>query len=364
MFSIGFSGGATDSGSSAWYDYGLDTVWVGDDNGMLHKFTGVFAGAPTEVTAGGWPVTVSASPLDSPIRDSVTGNVFVGDYNLTVNSACTPSSSTTNSPCGFVYSYNSSSGALLAKSAQLDFNFGIVGSPILDEAAGQLYVPVGSDGETGTSTRCGTDTPCAAIFQLPTNFSSGASGIEATVGPGFNFLLSGTFDNAYLTSANAANPTGHIYVVGNTGPANNALYQISINANVMSTTSVAGPVVAQNFTNGFFASGLEVTEFFTGTTDYIFLSTLAFSNYSGCGAAPSINVGCVVGFDVTSGSISSSTLPTGSSPAAGGASGIIVDNSGSAAGESNIYFSALANQACTTSGGNSGCAIQILQSTP
>src|SRR5262249_12486964 len=30
MFSIAFSGGATDSGSSAWYDYGLDTVWVGD----------------------------------------------------------------------------------------------------------------------------------------------------------------------------------------------------------------------------------------------------------------------------------------------------------------------------------------------
>jgi len=364
MFSINFSGGAADSGSSAWYDYALDTIWVGDDSGALHKFTGVFTGSPAEVTAGGWPVAVSASPLNGPIRDPVTGNVFVGDYNLTVDSACTPSSSNTNSPCGFLYSYNSSSGALTAKSAQLDFNFGLVGTPALDQTAGQLYVPAGSDGETGASTRCGTDTPCAAVFQLPTNFSSGASGTEVTVGPGFDFLLIGAFDNAYFTSANASSPTGHMYVVGNTGAANNTLYQISITANVMSTTSVAGPVVAQNFTNGFFAAGLNVTEFFNGATDYIFLSTIAFSNYSGCGATPSISIGCVVGFNMTSGSISSSTAPTGSSPAAGGASGIIIDNSGSATGESNIYFSALSNQACPTSGGTSGCAIQISQSAP
>jgi hypothetical protein len=363
MFSVNFSGGASDSGSSAWYDYVLDTVWVGDDNGMLHKFTGVFAGTPAEVTTG-WPVTVSASPLNGPVRDSATGNVFVGDYNLTTNSPCTPSASTSTAPCGFLYSFNSATGTLNAKSAQLDYNFGIVDSPLLDPFAGQLYVAVGSDGEIGTSTNCGTGTPCAGIFQLSTSFPSGASGTEATIGPGYDFLMIGAFDNSYLTSANASSPTGHMYVVGNTGPANNTLYQISITANVMSTTSTAGPVVAQNYTNGYYASGLSVTEFFNNGTDYIFLSTIAFSNYSGCGTTPSINIGCVVGFNVTSGSISALTLPTGSSPAAGGASGIIVDNAGSATGESNIYFSALSNQTCTTSGGSSGCAIQISQSAP
>jgi hypothetical protein len=364
MFSMNFSGGASDSGSSAWYDYGLDTVWIGDDNGMLHKFTGVFAGSPAEVTTGGWPVTVGTSPLNGPIRDSVTGNVFVGDYNLTADSACTPSSSTSIKPCGFLYSYNSSTGTLNAKSAQLDYNFGIVDTPLLDQYAGQLYVAVGSDGESGASTNCGTDTPCAAVFQLSTSFSSGASGTEVTVGPGYEFLLIGALDNAYFTSANASSPTGHMYVVGNTGPANNTLYQISITANVMSTTSVAGPVVAQNYANGYYAAGLNVTEFFNDGTDYVFLSTIAFSNDSGCGPTPSINIGCVVGFNVTSGSISGLTLPKGSSPAAGGASGIIVDNAGSATGESNIYFSALANQTCLTSGGSSGCAIQISQSAP
>jgi len=364
MFSISFSGGANDSGSSVWYDYGLDTLWVGDDNGVLHKFTGVFAGSPAEVTSGGWPVTVSASPLSGPIRDSVTGNVFVGDYTLTVDSPCTPSAFPSNAPCGFLYSYDSSTGALKAKSAQLDYNFGIVDTPLLDPSAGELYVPVGSDGESGALTRCGTATPCAAVFQLSTSFSTGASGTEATVGPGFEFLLIGTFDNTYLTSANGASPTGHLYVVGNTGAANNALYQISIIANVMSTTSVAGPVVARNYTYGYYAAGLNITEFFNNGTDYLFLSTAAFSNSSGCGAVASLFIGCVVGFNVTSGTISALTPPTGSSPAAGGASGIIVDNLGASPGESNIYFSALANQTCPTSGGSSGCAIQTSQSAP
>jgi hypothetical protein len=364
MFSIHFSGGANDSGSSAWYDYTLDAVWVGDDNGVLHKFTGAFEGSPAELTTGGWPVTVSASPLSGPIQDSSTGNVFVGDYNLSTDSACTPSASKSSAPCGFLYSYDSSTGAFNAKSAQLDYNFGIVDTPLLDEYAGQLYVPVGSDGEVGTSNNCGTGTPCAGVFQLSTDFSSGATGTEATIGPGYQSLLSGTFDHAYLTSASASSPTGHLYVVGNTGPANNTLYQISVIANVMSTTSMAGPVVAQNYSNGYYASGLNVTDFSNGSTDYVFLSTLAFSNFTGCGTTPSITIGCIVGFNVTSGAISSSMLPVGSSPAAGGASGIIVDNVGSATGESNIYFSALANQSCTTSGGTSGCAIQISQSTP
>ncbi len=364
MYTIGFHGSANDTGSSVWYDYNLDTVWVGDDNGSLHKFTGVFVGTPEEVTTGGWPVSVSASPLNGPVRDTTTGNVFVGDYNLSTTSACTPSSSNANSPCGFLYSYNYSTGALIAKSAQLDFNFGIVDTPIVDPVAGRIYVAVGSDSEAGSATACGTDTPCAGIFQFPTNFSSGAAGTEATIGPGYQFMMAGTFDNAYFTSANSASPSGHIYVVGNTGPANNTLYQITVTNNTMSTTSVSGPVVAQNYTNGYYASGLGVTEFYNGSTDYVFLSTIAFSNYSGCGATASVSTGCVIGFNVTSGSISSATAPAGSSSATGGASGIIVDNAGAAAGESNIYFSALANQTCTTSGGTSGCAIQISQSSP
>jgi hypothetical protein len=52
-------------------------------------------------------------------------------------------------------------------------------------------------------------------------------------------------------------------------------------------------------------------------------------------------------------------------PAAGGTSGIVIDNtvgSGTLAGASQIYFSTLGNQNCTTSGTNGGCAVQASQS--
>ncbi len=51
--------------------------------------------------------------------------------------------------------------------------------------------------------------------------------------------------------------------------------------------------------------------------------------------------------------------------AAGGTSGIIVDNTvatGTEAGASQVYFSILGSQTCTTSGGTGGCAVQASQS--
>jgi hypothetical protein len=52
--------------------------------------------------------------------------------------------------------------------------------------------------------------------------------------------------------------------------------------------------------------------------------------------------------------------------ATGGTSGIIIDNtvgSGTLSGASQVYFSTLADQACATSGGTGGCAIQASQPT-
>ena len=40
---------SNDSNSSPFYDYTNDIIYVGDDDGFLHKFTGVFAGSPAEV---------------------------------------------------------------------------------------------------------------------------------------------------------------------------------------------------------------------------------------------------------------------------------------------------------------------------
>ncbi len=193
------------------------------------------------------------------------------------------------------------------------------------------------------------------------NFTSG-SGTETTVGPGYEFLLSGTFDNSYFTSANGASPTGHLYVIGGTGSENNTLYQVSINSNIMSTTAATGPAVSENFTNGFSSAGLQATEVFTGSHDYIFLSVLSFGAPAACSG--SLTNGCVMGFDVTGGAISAATTPTGATPEAGGTSGIVIDNTSTFGGASNIYYAPLADQLCSTSGGTGGCAIQISQASP
>src|SRR5271165_2798572 len=58
-------------------------------------------------------------------------------------------------------------------------------------------------------------------------------------------------------------------------------------------------------------------------------------------------------------------VATASIAAAGGTSGIIIDNtasSGTMAGASQVYFTTQSNQVCATSGGTGGCAVQASQS--
>lgn len=63
--------------------------------------------------------------------------------------------------------------------------------------------------------------------------------------------------------------------------------------------------------------------------------------------------------------IEGGNLPTAAYQANGGTSAIIMDNvvaPGTMAGASQVYFSTLTNQACTTSGTTGGCAVQAAQS--
>jgi hypothetical protein len=209
------------------------------------------------------------------------------------------------------------------------------------------------------------------VFQFPVNFAANAAGTEATVGAGYEVLLSGAFDNQYFTSGDP--PSGHLYVVGGTGPQNNTLYAITITNNAMTTGSAtAGPVMATNYTNFYYATGLQITEFCNNGnsacpagagTDYLFLSVLAFGSQFTTNPCPGqgLLVGCVMGFTApnTSGVVSATAVPNGTLQEDGGTSGIVVDNG--AAGASNIYFTTLLNQGCTTSGGTGGCAISATQ---
>ena len=358
MTTLALSGGAGDSGSSPFSDYtaGSDALYIGDDSGKLHKFTGIFQGTPAEA-ASPWPVSVSASALSSPVYDSVSGRIFVGDYLLNLSSTC----AAPGNPCGYLYAINAATGATAGTSARLDDVFGLVDGPLVDSAAGMVYAFVGADGHTGTGSPCGPNLQCSGVFQFPTSFTSG-SGTETTLGAGYEFLLAGDFDNAYYTST-PSSPSGHLYVVGNTGAGNNTLYQVSVSSNAMNTTASAGPALSNNYTKGIYAAGLQVAEFYNGSKDYVFVSVLSYGLPTSCNNG--LANGCVMGFDVTGGSLSVSATPTAATAEAGGTSGIVIDNAATTpSGASNIYFTTLGDQTCTTSGGIGGCAIQAAQAAP
>jgi len=363
MTALTLTGSPSDTYSAPFYDPASDTIYVGDDGGKLHKFTTVFTGTPTE-SGSPWPVSVNTNAsLGSPVFYNnlpTSSAVFVGDYPYNYASACQPNVTNGNTPCGFLYSVNSS--GTVVKTVQLDYNNGIIDSPILDATAGEVYVFVGQDSSTSCALPpLSTGAPCAAVYQFPVSFGAAATGTEAQVGAGSQFMMSGAFDNAYYTSANPASPTGHLYVVGGTGAVDNTLYQVSINSNVMSPSATAGPKVATNYDNGYYAAGLQVTEYLNGSADYVFLSVLAFGSATGC-TSPSLFNGCAMGFNVTSGTITTSQAVTGALPEEGGTSGIVVDYAAGTAG--NIYFSTLLNTSCTAPAVTAGCAIQTQQQVP
>ena len=357
MTVIAFSGGADDTFSAPFFDYsGADTLYIGDDSGKLHKFTGVFSGTPAEALSS-WPVTVStsSSALSSPVYDSTSGRIFVGDSIPPSMSHCL-----SIAPCGLLYAVSASTAAVVGTSSRLDFNQGIVDAPLVDSAAAKVYAFIGDDGNNGSGSPCAPFN-CSGIFQFAASFTSGA-GTEATVGNGFNALYSGTFDNAYFTSALGSAPTGHLYVVGGSGHQDNTLYQVTIAANVMSTTAVTGPALSSNFSSTLVheqVSGFQVTEFFNGTQDFIFTSVPIAGVASPCASSPSN--GCVLGFNVTTGVITPLTAPVIAAAENGGASGIVIDNRSAFGGASQIYFTPVLNQLCTTSGTTGGCAIQTAQ---
>lgn len=337
---ITFGNSGSDTYSSPFYDFSSDVFYVGDDGGVLHKFSGVFNGTPAEVTTGGWPVQVSSATtggsLGSPLYDTVSHLVFVGDYLASYASACAPTSTNLTGSCGFLYSV-SATGAVI-QSTQFDVQYGLVDAPIIDSSTEQVFVFVGSYYSNNY------------VFQMPATFTAGYFyNYYAYVGAGYQFMLSGTFDNNYFNTG-----TGNMYVVGGTGAQNNTLYQLPVSSGNLTYSSNTGPAVASNYTNGYYAAGLQVTEFYTGTHDYIFLGVLVAGN--------NVNVGQVAGYDVTSGTITTTTTPTGTIAAQGGSSGIVVDNALSTA--QNIYYSSLLNAASCTTSGSGGCAVQVIQSAP
>jgi hypothetical protein len=359
MTTIAFNGSPNDTTSAPFYDYsGSDTIYVGDSAGKLHKFKPVFgSGTPVEVTTGGFPVTVSQSttkePLASPVFDSGTGQVFVGDGHTAGDTGD-----------GELHAIVASTGTLTNSEATICHGTGYADPPLLDPTASRLYIGCGDDEGSTSGTICTSTSGNSCIRQFAENFASGTAGTPASLGTTADeHIYPGAFDNIYLDSSSGSSPTGNLYVCGNPG-GEPALYRVPITSNGIGTpVSVA---TLSTTTNTTLASSLcsPVTEFYnTATsTDWMFVGTAGAGNQTGCTAT-----GCVYNFNATTAlpaeASTVKTVATAGLTATSGASGLIIDNIGATTSTvANVYYSTLGNQACATSGGTGGCAVQATQS--
>jgi len=292
---------ASNTLSSPWIDYPSDTAYVGLDNGVLYKITGVFNGTPTLVTTAPWPVTINAgSALTSPVLDPTTGNVFLGAGN------------------GRLYSVNvNSPGTVTAiqigKTGALNRN--IYDSVIFDATGKSVFAITSNDAVLTGAAVVQVDTTSFAVL------SRVQVGVGSTTGTSVN-LYDGDFDNNYFN-----NPaSGHMLVCGtSTTDTSPFRYLLGFDSN-----GILQPGSSVQLTTATNARCSPVTEYFNpniaGGTDFFFWGVTR-----SCPGIPAPG-GCVM------------SLANGSpqSPASviGGAGGIIIDNDYvTQAGGSSIYFS-------------------------
>jgi len=265
-----------DTTSSVFPDYTMDVIYVGGTRSWLFKFTGVFRGTPAPATTGGFPVEVNPTnptTLGSPVLDTSSGNIFVGDAG------------------GFFYRVNSTTGGVTA-SKEVDFGTGLIAGPIVDSTAAKVYVFASSD---GTTTTCPGTQPCSAVYQFDTSFAANTAGTKAVVGTSVAFpsspnpMFEGAFDSSYYASGNA---TGNLYVCGNTGGAP-TLYRIPVNAGTMGTP-VAGPALSSVTTGCSPVTDFSNPNVSTITSEWIYASAQASGLGNSC--ASGSGGGCAMNF--------------------------------------------------------------------
>jgi hypothetical protein len=296
---------ASNTRSSPWVDYPSDTAYVGLDNGILYKITGVFKGTPTLVTTVPWPITINLnSSFASPVLDNTTGNVFLGAGN------------------GRLYSVN-----VVTPGPVTAIQIGRTGannpniwdSPIFD-ATGKTLFAITSNDAVLTS---------AAVVQVDSSLKTVITrvpvGRGSTAGATVN-LYDGDFDDAYFTSP----ATGHMLVCG-TGTADTTPHRYLLGFNA---SGVLQPGSSVQITTDAAARCSPVTEYFNpnigGGTDFFFWGVTR--SCPGI-AAPG---GCVMALTNESALASAKAL--------GGSSGIVIDNDYvTKNGGSSIYFSTEAN---------------------
>ena len=276
-----------DTYSQPFYDYlADDALYVGDNASHLYKITGVFNGtsSPTVST----PVTLNATAyhVASPVFDSISGCVFVGDSEGYLYSVTSGNGGTVCSGGTFA---NFGHSEILGDGAA---NEGIFDAPIVDPSTEQVYAFVTDSAAIG---KCTAAHNCVAQFAtstITTGSSTAAPNAAEPIGTGVANanLYAGTFDNVYYQSASTP-PSGNLWVVGNVGvEASAILYAIPVVSSTFvgtthsntSVTVTSGTVTASDVGAPITGTGIPAGTYISAfTSPTVTLSAAATSSGSG-----------------------------------------------------------------------------------
>src|ERR1700687_5843347 len=373
--SIAFNNVTTDTRSAPFFDYANDALYVGDNSGVMHKFASVFAdtGAPAEVIVS-WLITVTSSAmLNSPVYDSVSKNIFVGDSTghlrfIKEAGSAIGSCAAGSTPC------------LGSVNLAVGTGGDIVDGPIVDGSTGMVFAVNGTEtANNGTIVQANT----ALVSKFVGNIGTTATGTSLIAS------YSGDFDNVYITSA-SGHTLGHMYVCGKDPNAINnipAIYQLSFTAGTGIVSSVGTPRAGLVTDGALDVACSPITEFNNPNgggvgvaRDWIFFSigngSAAVSPIPTGSNCRTALTGCVISADVTGNPTWNATNPANFANAAavpankdGSTSGFVVDNTSTLVQASSFYFSLGVNStgtgpgipSCNTTAGV-GCAVKLTQS--
>jgi hypothetical protein len=355
MISIVLNGAQPDSASSTFYDYARDAIYVGDDNGVLHKIInafGITGATPSETTTGNWPITVNTGRLlTSPTLDPVSGNIFTGDSGGSLSYVRESFSTTGTCAAG--------SPPCLGSTKINPAIHVIADPPIVDSSTEKVFVFFGNNGTS------------SAVIQSDVTLSASVT-VSLGLGTGHH-LHSGAFDNTYL---NGDGSVGSLYMCGSSATSTPTIQRIGFTnsgrvppspfTNPTGTMNAAVDLLATLTVATGSAECAPLTELYNANApaasrDQIFFGVQNLGSGTNCGGA-----GCVMAVNVTA---TPATLTIANSiREINGPSGIIVDNDASTATypqASSLYFS---NQGNSTAGvpcgatTGVGCAVKVTQS--
>jgi hypothetical protein len=275
---------------------------AGAGSGYLYKISNVFNGSATPTIV--WSVAINAIP-SSPVYDTVSNSIFFTDSNGRIDSVLD------SAPTPTVFY-----GPIVASGSTSE------NSMTVDSSSQYVYASFNTNGTN------------AVVVQAPTSLTSFVSVPVGTGNTTYTGPYGVEFNNAWYTGVG----TPLMYVVGTGSGTTPTLYSVGFNGSgLMNGTPNATPAV---LTTGA-ADASPLTEFYNSTLakDFLFLGVT-----NNCIATTNGGTaGCVMSLDITAG-FPTVNVGTTSLAAAGGTSGIIIDDDSGISQASSIYYATKTGQ--------------------